>query len=147
MLEKNSQTAGSRRPRPPRPCIFIAKQTCIFAAKKYETIGKFATSCQMLEGSSSAVSKPRFASTETNINYNLIIHFEKCFKIYSRPYRAKKKCEHFLLPKQINIWRRGKGGSSNFTNGQGALAKRIKYYSFNGDSNFYVAFRVQRRAP
>ena len=34
-------------------------------------------------------------------------HFSAFFEIYSRPYRAKKKCEHFSSPeKKENIWRR-----------------------------------------
>ena len=31
-------------------------------------------------------------------------HFSAFFKVYSRPYRAKKSARTFLLPKKKNIW-------------------------------------------
>ena len=31
-------------------------------------------------------------------------HFSAFFEIYSRPYRAKKKCKHFSSPEKKNIW-------------------------------------------
>ena len=70
-----------------------------------------------LRGSFSAVSKPIFV----NKYFFRGDYTSAFFEIYRRPYRAKKKCEHFSSPPQKKFG--GEGGRSNLST-EGALAKR-----------------------